>query len=218
MDQPPENKPPEEKPKRKPRPLRGPSYQTLSRKRRKELGIPRDPHPTFDTSLERVRYVMHLMARGQWNRGDTGRDIAEDWGISIRYVSLIAAEASRALELMGDKEHILQLVRERCITWIDESDVKDRAQVARLLLETHGGVVNRHEVTAEFKGMREGEIIAEAIHELIADPKARSELRQALDTWDAENPIVAGELAASNGAESIVDAEWEEALSETGGL
>lgn len=63
--------------------------------------------PGAPTKLERVRHVIDLMASGRWVTGQTARELAEEWGLTVSTVEETSAEASRALKLsLGDAEEI----------------------------------------------------------------------------------------------------------------
>jgi hypothetical protein len=63
---------------------------------------PETPQPSHasaipDTVEERVRYIVGLMERLEWQRGKTSRVLAELWGLAVSTVEGNAAEASRRI-------------------------------------------------------------------------------------------------------------------------
>lgn len=73
------------------------SASPLSRKRR--IG---EPPPGCPTKEARVNHIITLMARLEWVTGETGPELAEQWGCSPGTVEHDACEASRAVQRQVD--------------------------------------------------------------------------------------------------------------------
>lgn len=132
----------------------------------------RDPHPDCPNARSRVRYIVHLMAEKRWVRGETSTDLAEDWGCSRSLVETYATEASRALELLGDREAVLELVRAHAVEWLEQGE-NDRVQTARLLVDTVGGFSQKLDVSVSAKPHDPTEVSAGCVAWLKEhDPKA----------------------------------------------
>jgi len=71
----------------------------------------------LDTVAKRVRYIMSLMASGEWLRSRFYRlELAELWGVTDSAIKLYSAEASRALEF--DPEETAQLKAQLAATFL----------------------------------------------------------------------------------------------------
>jgi hypothetical protein len=135
--------------------------------------VTREIHPRQDTVSARVSYVIELMASGLYERGVTSRELAADWGQSVKTTEEYAAQASRHLELLGNREHVLQLVRKHAASWVRESG-PDRVSASKLLLETVGGIIQRHEHKVELSNRSDTELLAMCLTELKSDPVLRA--------------------------------------------
>jgi len=134
--------------------------------------VTRELHPRFDTVTARVWYVVELMAECRYERGVTSRELAADWGLSVKSTEEYAAQASRHLELLGQRDHVLQLVRTRAAKWIDQP-APDRVPAAKLLIETVGGIVQKHEHKVELSNRSDTELLGLCLLELKSDPELR---------------------------------------------
>ncbi len=101
-----------------------------------------------NTKTRRVYRIAMLMAAGEWERGTTAAELAEEWELSEVSVRDMSAEASRLLELTTeDRQALVNLVRVR-LRQIGEADGNDRVQALRTILEHMGELWQRqkHEV------------------------------------------------------------------------
>lgn len=149
--------------------------------------VTREIHPRPDTVSARVRYVIGLMVDGRYERGITSRELAADWELSVKSTEEYASQASRHLELLGSREHVLQLVRAHAAQWVAESG-GDRVPASKLLLETVGGLVQRHEHKHEGSQRSDSELFVMMLSEVRADPVLRA---KAIAFLTAEQPDVA---------------------------
>lgn len=160
-----------------------------------EDGTERDHHGSMPPLVkDRIKYVLYLMATGQWLTGVSDREIAEDWGCSPRRVRDFASEASRRLDHWGDKEEALRYVRQSCVEWIDEADPKDRTKAAELLLKSHGALLERHEVQHVLGGMSDEDVAKQAIKSMIVDDTTRELMRAELAAYDARHALPAARV------------------------
>lgn len=157
------------------------------------LQVTREPHQAFPKPVQRIRYIMDLMVSGQFERVETAIELAEDWGISLNTAHTYTTQATRQLELLGQREHVLELVRKHAADWVSEAG-GDRVPAAKLLLETVGGLVQRHEHKVEVAQRSDSELFAMMLSEVRADPVLRA---KAIAFLTAENPdmelLTAGE-------------------------
>lgn len=166
----------------------------------------RDSHPFLTERTERVRYIAHLMASRRWVRGDTAEELAEAWGTTLSNTHHMSGEAGRFLDMLGDREEILTMVRERTAAWLTEGG-QDRVQAARLLVDTVGGFTQKQEVTIkEVSGLSERQWQELVILELVKDEWAaaffaearaahlagRAVLTDGIDTTGADLPLTDG--------------------------
>jgi phosphate uptake regulator len=147
--------------------------------------VTREIHPRQDTVSARVRYVIELMASGLYERGVTSRELAADWGLSVKSTEEYAAQASRHLELLGQREHVLQMVRNRAAQWIDQFG-PDRVPAAKLLIETVGGIVQRHEHKVELSNRSDAELFVLCMTEIRSDPALRAKAIAFLQSESAD--------------------------------
>lgn len=91
---------------------------------------------------ERVQVIAELMARNEWHRGKTGRELAEEWGLRETTVKRDAAVASTLVkQTYSDEElraHVSEfLSRNAGLAQIDRQ-YGAAAQSLRTLLEARG--------------------------------------------------------------------------------
>lgn len=134
--------------------------------------VTREIHEDPGKGPPRVRYIVDLMVTGQYERGITVLDLAEDWKLSVKTVEHYTTQASRHLELLGNREHVMQLVQSHAARWIAESG-PDRVSASKLLLETVGGIVQRHEHKHEVSQRSDAELFLMVLSEIRADPALR---------------------------------------------
>lgn len=115
------------------------------------------------TAREVVRRIMILMTRKQWKRGESAKECAKEWGMTVSLVEHYAAEASRHLDLIGDREALLQTSVGELLRIVDESG-SDRVPAIKLALESMGLLKQRHEVEVhEVDKMPKEEVFANAL-------------------------------------------------------
>jgi hypothetical protein len=71
-----------------------------------------EPIPTFRTKDARIKYVVSLMASGQFRRGRTARELQTAWGIPAGTVYGITTEASRIVQCVIDPGEITRTLNE----------------------------------------------------------------------------------------------------------
>jgi len=96
----------------------------------------------------RIREIQWMMAQGKWVRGKSGRDLAAQWGVPNSTIRSWSAEASRALDMIGDRDAIEAMCRVR-LTEIVNDPGADPAQAIRTLLQNIGRLTEKHEVSVD---------------------------------------------------------------------
>lgn len=127
-----------------------------------------DEHPDPGNRRARVRYVAALMASGRWKRGQTGAELADAWGVRLGRVEHDAADASLLLDMLGDREALVQriMVRLEGLAFDEDQDTRDVVAACKLMLETAG-------VLGAQKGGRPlepDENATDALRELLREP------------------------------------------------
>lgn len=158
----------------------------------------RDSHPVLTERTERVRYIAHLMASRRWVKGDTAEELAEAWGTTLSNTHHMSGEAGRFLTLLGDREEIMTMVRERTAAWLTEGG-QDRVQAARLLVDTVGGFTAKSEVTIkEIAGLSDWQRTELAILELVQDDRASAFFEEARAAYLAGRAVVTEGIDAAH--------------------
>lgn len=139
-----------------------------------KLDVTREIHTDPGVGLPRIRYVIELMIQGRFERGETASELAADWGLSLNAAQYYTKQAAHQLELLGERDHVLNLVRMNASKWIHEAG-PDRVPASKLLLETVGGIVQRHEVKLDVHQRSERELFLLCLSEIRSDPKLRAE-------------------------------------------
>lgn len=87
----------------------------------------------------RLAYIMDLMRRWKWRRGETGAVVAKEWGISEEYVGDLAAEASKRVRAeVTDPSHVSGTVATALAQVLDEgmsAEGAERFSGRRLVVE-----------------------------------------------------------------------------------
>lgn len=120
-------------------------------------------HQSFERPVERVRYCMHLMANLDWERGKTAHELVEDWGLKLSTVEDYAAQASRTLELLGQREELIGVVRTSAWLRLEQAEDAAFVQLSRLLVDTVGGFEQRHKVEHSLQERNPAELAAGAL-------------------------------------------------------
>ncbi len=118
----------------------------------------RDTHPDFDRAVQRVGYIVELMANMRWERGVTAYELAEDWRIGVSLVENYSTEARRHLELLGQRENVLNIVRASAHRWVQQGD-NDRVAAAKLLVDTVGGFTQKQELSVTLEQRPPAELV-----------------------------------------------------------
>jgi hypothetical protein len=94
-------------------------------------------------TVARLRHIMMLMRRLKWRTGETGVELAKQWGVSEQRVGEIAAEASKRVraELMNH-EHVGATVGS-ALDWalqeaVDKGDFRAIASLAKVYADAAG--------------------------------------------------------------------------------
>jgi hypothetical protein len=143
------------------------------------------------------------MARGRWVKGVTLGELAEDWACASTTIEGYSSEAGRHLKLLGEREHVLDLVRAGAAERLDGAEDPAYVNLSRLLLETVGALEQKVTVRHELAQRPEHELRAMAIAELLADDAAFAELATAI----RDNPRRRGELLAGMGQLVLTEGE-----------
>lgn len=94
---------------------------------------------------DRVWHIAQLMASGEWERGQTGPELAKQWGLSPATLKTIAAEASHIVDLTTkQRAKLVKLARMR-LSQIAVEDGNDRVPALRTLLDHLGEMPRRYE-------------------------------------------------------------------------
>jgi hypothetical protein len=137
---------------------------------------------------------MHLMATGQWVRGESGPELAVEWGMSKGEVNRCAGEASRRIrENLSDVE-VANICRAHLYETMELSKAAEPMQLgagvaaAKLILESHGLLTQHHRVSV---GQPRNEAVALA--ELMADPVWGPKIRAYVTTGEPVPELPAAE-------------------------
>ncbi|MDP2661494.1 MAG: hypothetical protein Q8R28_12275 [Dehalococcoidia bacterium] len=122
---------------------------------------------------------MGLMVRGQWVRGETHRELAEEWGLDEITILHHSAEASRFLDLAtNDLDQIERYCRVR-LREIAEQDGPDRVQAIATTLKNVGRLNDRVDVTLATAPSKE--LVQRGIQQVLDDPELRTYLLEELE-------------------------------------
>lgn len=135
--------------------------------------LTREHVPDPGSSRGRILAIIDLMVAGEFERGVTTRELQEQWGVPEGSMKGYCASASRHLELLGSREHVMQLIQVHAERWVREAG-QDRVGSAKLLLETVGGITQQHIVKHELSGRSEQELLIMALTEIKSDPVLRA--------------------------------------------
>jgi hypothetical protein len=104
------------------------------------------------------------MVAKEWERGETSKILAKEWGISVKRVEDCAIEASRFLRMSGDRDAILSASVAELLRITAESG-NDRVPAIRLQLEAMGLLKQKHEVevSSRVQSMSKLEVFATAL-------------------------------------------------------
>ena len=134
-----------------------------------------------------VLRIMGLMSRGLWVTGETGKGLAAEWECAENTVRDYASEASRLLELLGQREEVLKVVRAAAYERLEGAEDRDLVALLRLLADTVGGFDQRLRLDVTVAAKPDGEVVAEVVRELVARDDTRELVRAALAQWDRDN-------------------------------
>lgn len=137
-------------------------------------------HPLFERPVHRIGYIVELMRALRWVRGVTATELAEAWRLSRSVVDDYATEASRHLELLGQREVVLDVVRSSAHQWVLEAG-QDRVQAARLLVDTVGGLAQKLDVSVQPAQLPDGAVIARVLTAIERAPEHHAALLAAAD-------------------------------------
>jgi len=152
------------------------------------------PVDSFPPIAQRVKHIMRLMATGQWVRGETGPELATQWGMSKGEVNRCACEASRRIyEHLSDQEvasicraHLyetLELAKE-----CEPKQLSAGVAAAKLIFESHGMLTQHHRVSVDQPRNE-----TQALSELMADPVWGPKIRAYVTTGEPVPELPAGE-------------------------
>lgn len=138
---------------------------------------------------QRIEHIMQLMRKLQWIRGETGKKLAVEWGLSVSRVEHLSAEASKRIrQYFSDPKDIateIQLAIDKILR--DALDSKERKVALEAL-----------KLWAEVSGAK-----ASIKHEIItteASPAKAAELMR--QTFGAVTPHEPNKLEGSNETQS----------------
>lgn len=89
---------------------------------------------------ERVRYIMELMTKRIWVTGETGDEIAREWRMHSDTVGRDAAEASRRVRAVGDRDFVMSRLQAALDDALDAARgrPRDTAEVAKAYASVMG--------------------------------------------------------------------------------
>lgn len=101
---------------------------------------------------DRIAFIRDKMMHDTWRRGDSKR-LAEAWGLSLRHVEHDAAEASRLVHSLWDREGAKAMVRDLLEATIRRADQEEgHAKAAMVMLEAAKFISKSAGLDAQAKG------------------------------------------------------------------
>ncbi len=103
-------------------------------------------HPVLTEVRDCVRYIVELMVRHEWERGDT-RELAAAWSKPISTVENYSAEAARHLEYLDEREYWMRRIQHEADKRLGSAEDSHFPAIARIAADTVGGFTQKQEVT-----------------------------------------------------------------------
>lgn len=109
-----------------------------------------------EESYQRVEWIVGMMRRGEWRRGESAGPLADEWGLAIATVEGIAAEASRVVarevtdpeRVKVDVSTVLMKDLERASACAEFGDVARIADVVTRIVGARAPEKHEHTVYA----------------------------------------------------------------------
>jgi|GEM_PF-4748131 len=115
----------------------------MGRTRKRDL-LAKGKNAPPSVTTGRVYAIAEIMARGAWT-SDMRAAMCARWGLEEVTLSRLSTEAGRLLDLLGDRERLIEWSRAKCAQWVDEGE-GDRVPALRLLHDIHGLSTKRAEL------------------------------------------------------------------------
>jgi hypothetical protein len=141
---------------------------------------------------DRISHIVGLMVRGHWVRGETTRELAEEWELDEITVQHHAIEASRFLDLAtNDLDQIEKYCRIR-LREIAEENGPDRVQAIQVTLKNAGRLMDKQEIS--LAAVSTPELIRRGLLQALDDPEMRAFLLAELEKRALATEAVRGLL------------------------
>lgn len=171
--------------------------------------------PDPGTPTGRVWVCVQLMARQTWERGRTGKMLAEAWGVQEALMRRYAQQASQWIKFAGSREGVMDVVRAAAAMRLDGAENKDFVAVARLLVDTVGGFTQKQEITVkEIAGLPVRQRQELVILELVKDDWASAFFAEARAAHLAGRAVVTEGIDAGDVVLPLTDGSGEGITSE----
>jgi hypothetical protein len=100
---------------------------------------------------QRIQHIVDLMRRGEWVKGETGPELALEWGVSLAVVEDASAESSRVVRReVTDPAKMTEDIAANLYARLANADDRDAAKIADVLSRVVGArAPERHELAIE---------------------------------------------------------------------
>lgn len=103
------------------------------------------------TPAERIEVCLQIMRAGMWVRGETNKQLAEQWDVTVRTVEMAACAASAAIRRdMPDgelRDEVVARLDNLAHMAADGGDVLPAVAALKAMLEARGLLKQKHEVS-----------------------------------------------------------------------